>query len=138
MLTYAQGMDRLRVASKAYNYDLTLADVAKIWRGGCIIRSAFLEDMRAAYARNASLPSILADPGIAAKVKHTHLDLRTFVMTAIEMGIPVGCMMGSLAYLDGLRCGPLPTNLTQAQSDFYVAHTYERTDATGTFHSHWD
>ena len=138
MLAYAQGMDLLRVASKTYDYGITLSDVAKIWRGGCIIRSAFLEDMRAAYARNAALPSILADPGIAAKVKHTHQELRTFVKTAIEMGIPTPCMMGSLSYLDSLRCGSLPTNLTQAQRDFFGAHTYERTDAAGTFHSHWD
>ena len=138
MLTYAQGMDLLRVASKTYDYGINLADVSKIWRGGCIIRSGFLEDMRAAYAKDDKLPTILADAGIAAKIKATHPGLRTVLKTAIEMGIPTPCLMGSLSYLDSLRCGPLPTNLTQAQRDFFGAHTYERVDAEGTFHSHWD
>ena len=138
MLAYAQGMDLLRVASKAYDYGIDLAEVSKIWRGGCIIRSGFLEDMRAAYAKDPSLPTILADAGIAAKVAATHPGLRTFLKTSIEMGIPTPCLMGSLSYLDSLRCGPLPTNLTQAQRDFFGAHTYERVDAEGTFHSHWD
>ena len=73
-----------------------------------------------------------------AKIKATHPGLRTVLKTAIEMGIPTPCLMGSLSYLDSLRCGPLPTNLTQAQRDFFGAHTYERVDAEGTFHSHWD
>jgi 6-phosphogluconate dehydrogenase len=138
ILTYAQGLDLLRRASKEYKYDINLAEVAKIWRGGCIIRSAFLEDIRAAYAARADLPTLIVDNKVAGKLKAAHGSLRAVIRTAVEMGIPTPCLMASLAYLDTLRCGPLPTNLTQAQRDFFGAHTYERTDRPGTFHSHWD
>lgn len=138
ILSYTQGLDLLRRASREYKYDIHLAEVAKIWRGGCIIRAAFLEDIRAAYAANPELPILLADKRIAAKVKELHGGLQAVIRSAVEMGTPVPCLMASLAYLDSLRCGPLPTNLTQAQRDFFGAHTYERIDQPGTFHSHWD
>lgn len=138
IVTYAQGMDLLRKASKEYQYELNLAEVARIWRGGCIIRSAFLEDIRAAYNTKPELPNLLADSGVAAKLKATHPSLRSVLRTAIEMGVPTPCLMGSLSYLDSLRCGPLPMNVTQAQRDFFGAHTYERVDMPGTFHSKWD
>ncbi|MFO0878476.1 MAG: NADP-dependent phosphogluconate dehydrogenase [Gemmataceae bacterium] len=138
ILAYAQGMDLLRHASRAYNYDLDLANVARIWRGGCIIRSAFLEDIRAAYQARANLPSLLADPGVASKLRAIHASLRAVVRTAIEMGVPTPGHMGALTYLDSLRCGPLPTNLVQGQRDFFGAHTYERIDAEGTFHTQWE
>jgi 6-phosphogluconate dehydrogenase len=138
ILTYAQGMDLLRRASKEYKYDTNLAEVAKIWRGGCIIRSAFLEDIRAAFAAKPDLVTLIVDRKVADKLKATHPSLRAVIRTAVEMGLPTPCLMASLAYLDSLRCGPLPTNLTQAQRDFFGAHTYERVDAPGTFHSHWD
>jgi len=138
LLTYAQGFDLLRVASREYKYDLNLATVARIWRGGCIIRARLLEDIRAAYLAQPDLPSILVAPSIAAVVRETHPALRQTIRTAVEMGIPVGCLSGSLAYLDSLRSGSLPTNLTQAQRDFFGAHTYERIDSPGTVHSHWD
>jgi 6-phosphogluconate dehydrogenase len=137
IITYAQGMDLLRHASQAYKYDLNLANVAKIWRGGCIIRSTLLEDIRAAYSANAELPNLLVDASVAAKVKAAQSSLRSVVRTAVDMGLPVPCMMASLAYLDLLRAGTLSTNLTQAQRDFFGAHTFERTDMPGTFHSHW-
>lgn len=138
ILTYAQGLDLLRNASKAYDYELNLAHVAKIWRGGCIIRAKFLEDIRAAYLAQPTLSSLLVDPGVAEQIRVTHRALRSVLRTAIEMGVPVPCLMASLSYLDSLRCGPLPTNLTQAQRDFFGAHTYERIDVPGTFHSHWE
>jgi 6-phosphogluconate dehydrogenase len=138
ILTYAQGLDLLRIASKSYTYGLNLADVARIWRGGCIIRSTFLEDIRSAYTTRPDLPSLLVDSRVAGKVKSTQGALRSVIRTAVEMGVPVPCLMGSLSYLDSLRCGSLPTNLIQAQRDFFGAHTYERIDAEGTFHSHWD
>jgi 6-phosphogluconate dehydrogenase len=138
IITYAQGLDLLRRASQEYKYDINLAEVAKIWRGGCIIRSAFLEDIRAAYAAKPDLPILLVDPRVAAKVKSTLPALRSVIRTAVDMGLPVSCLMSTLGYLDALRTGPLPTNLTQAQRDFFGAHTYERTDTPGTFHSHWD
>ncbi|MFM7149543.1 MAG: NADP-dependent phosphogluconate dehydrogenase, partial [Gemmataceae bacterium] len=138
ILSYAQGLDLLRTASKAYRYDIDLATVARIWRGGCIIRSAFLEDIRAAYSARPDLPSLLVDARVADKIRSNHTALRSVIRNAVEMGIPVPCLMGSLSYLDALRCGALPTNLIQAQRDFFGAHTYERIDAEGTFHSHWD
>ncbi len=137
VLTYAQGLDLLRHASTAYNYGLDLAEVAKIWRGGCIIRAALLEDIRKAYAARADLPSLLADANIAGKLKARAGDLRAVVRTMAELGLPAPGLMASLSYLDGLRSGWLPTNLIQAQRDFFGAHTYERTDQPGTFHSHW-
>jgi 6-phosphogluconate dehydrogenase len=136
VVTYSQGLDLLGHASKAYDYGLNLAEVAKIWRGGCIIRAALLEDIRAAYARGA-LPSLLADSTIAAKLKPKVRDLRAVVRTVAELGLPAPGMMACLAYFDSLRSGWLPTNLIQAQRDFFGAHTYERTDQPGTFHTHW-
>jgi len=138
IVSYAQGLDLLRHASKAYGYGLHLGDVARIWRGGCIIRSTLLEDIRAAYATNPELVNLLADPRIVEKVRAALPGLRAVVRTAVDMGIPVPALMGSLAYIDSLRCGQLPTNLIQAQRDFFGAHTYERTDREGTFHTQWE
>jgi 6-phosphogluconate dehydrogenase len=138
ILAYAQGMDLLRHASKAYGYGLNLAEVAKIWRGGCIIHSALLEDIRVAYGTQPDLPSLLVDSRIAARVKSLQPGLRAVARAAIDLGLPAPCLMASLGYLDCLKAGSLPTNLTQAQRDFFGAHTYERIDAEGTFHSHWD
>lgn len=138
IVSYAQGLDLLRHASKAYEYGLNLAEVAKIWRGGCIIRATLLEDIRAAYAANPALTNLITDPKVAAKAKAALPGLRSVLRSAIDMGIPTPALSASLAYLDGLRCGPLPTNLTQAQRDFFGAHTYERIDQPGVFHSHWE
>ncbi|MFO0930293.1 MAG: NADP-dependent phosphogluconate dehydrogenase [Gemmataceae bacterium] len=138
ILSYAQGLDLLRVASKEYGYGVDLAEVARIWRGGCIIRSALLQDIRTAYSENAGLPSLLAAPSIVARLKACDTALRQTIRTAIEMGVPVPCLMGSLAYLDELRSGGLPTNLIQAQRDFFGAHTYERIDSGDKCHSLWD
>ncbi|MBY0229283.1 MAG: NADP-dependent phosphogluconate dehydrogenase [Gemmataceae bacterium] len=136
--SYAQGLDLLKHASEAYGYGIQLAEVAKIWRGGCIIRSTFLEDIRAAYTGNPALPNLLADPKVAAKAKAALPGLKWTLRNAIDMGVPCPSLMASLAYIDSLRCGPLPTNLIQAQRDFFGAHTYERTDAAGTFHTKWE
>jgi 6-phosphogluconate dehydrogenase len=138
IISYAQGLESLRHASAAYKYDLNLAEVAKIWRGGCIIRSALLEDIRVAFSSNPNLANLVADPRVAPRVKSNMPALRETIRTAVDMGIPVPCMMASLGYFDLLRASSLPTNLTQAQRDFFGAHTYERTDMEGTFHSHWD
>jgi 6-phosphogluconate dehydrogenase len=138
ILSYAQGMDQIRRASIAYKYEVNLAEVAKIWRGGCIIRSTFLETMRAAYAANPNLPSLLVDAKVAERMKAIHGSLRQVVRTSIEMGLSTPCLMASLAYLDALRASKLPMNLIQSMRDFFGAHTYERTDCEGVFHSHWD
>ncbi|MGL4555002.1 MAG: NADP-dependent phosphogluconate dehydrogenase [Gemmataceae bacterium] len=138
ILSYAQGLDLLRHASKAYEYGLHPAEVAKIWRGGCIIRATFLEDIRAAYQADPGLVNLVADPKVAAVARAALPSLRWVLRTAIDMGIPTPALSASLAYVESLRCGPLPTNLTQAQRDFFGAHTYERVDQAGTFHAQWE
>jgi 6-phosphogluconate dehydrogenase len=135
--TYAQGMALLSTASQAYGYGLKLAEVARIWRGGCIIRAACLEDFRKAYESNPGLPNLLLDPAIAGQLKKRQADLRAAVILAVSAGVPVPAMMASLGYFDGYRSERLPTNLIQAQRDYFGAHTYERIDKDGVFHTHW-
>lgn len=138
IVTYAQGMAQLRKASQVYAYDLNLEGVARIWRGGCIIRSALLEEIRRAYRTQPDLPNLLLDPHLAGQVMARQQDLRAVVRTAAEMGIPVPGLMVSLAYYDGYRSAWLPANLIQAQRDYFGAHTYERVDAKGVFHTRWE
>jgi 6-phosphogluconate dehydrogenase len=136
--TYAQGLSQLSVASKTYNYGLNLEEVAKIWRGGCIIRATCLEDFRQAYARNAELPNILLDEQIGSKLAGKQNGIRSVIKLAVDKGIPVAAFMNSLAYFDAYRSERMPTNLIQAQRDYFGAHTYERIDREGTFHTQWD
>jgi len=138
IVTYAQGMAQLRKASETYAYDLNLEDVARIWRGGCIIRSVLLEDIRAAYRTRPDLPNLLLDPHLAEQVMERREDLRAVVRTAAAIGIPTPGMMVSLAYYDGYRSAWLPANLIQAQRDYFGAHTYERVDKKGVFHTQWE
>jgi 6-phosphogluconate dehydrogenase len=138
IMTYAQGLDLLRHASDAYKYGLNLAEIARIWRGGCIIRAALLEDIRSAYQAQPDLPNLLLGPNLAMKVKARQKDLRAVVRAAIDLGIPVPALAMSLTYFDSLRCGWLPANLIQAQRDYFGAHTYERTDVADAFHTHWE
>jgi 6-phosphogluconate dehydrogenase len=136
--TYAQGLAQLTIASKTYNYGLNLEQVAKIWRGGCIIRATVLEDFRQAYARKAELANILLDNEIGAKMVSKQGSIRTILKLAIDKGIPVTAFMNALAYFDSYRTERMPTNLIQAQRDYFGAHTYERIDKEGTFHTQWD
>jgi len=137
LTTYAQGLVQLKVASATYNYGLQLQEVAKIWRGGCIIRAVCLEDIRQAYETNPDLPNLLLDPTIGSELLHRQEDIRTIVKLAIDKGVPVPGLMTSLAYFDAYRSETLPTNLIQAQRDYFGAHTYERTDQAGIFHTQW-
>ena len=137
IVVYAQGMALLSVASKAYGYSLNLEDVARIWRGGCIIRAALLEDIRVAFRANRELPNLLLDPGLAKKIMGHQEDLRHVVRTASALGIPAPGFMVSLGYFDAYRSQWSPANLIQAQRDYFGAHTYERIDAQGTFHTEW-
>jgi 6-phosphogluconate dehydrogenase len=137
IITYAQGMAQLRRASSNYAYDLDLEAVARIWRGGCIIRAALLEEIRAAYRGQPELPNLLADTDLRQRVMTRQADLRTVVCTAARLGIPTPGLMVALAYLDGYRSEWLPANLIQAQRDYFGAHTYERIDEKGTFHTEW-
>ena len=137
VITYAQGMTLLQAASKEYNYNLNLEDVARIWRGGCIIRAAMLEDFRQAYQNRSDLPNLLIDPLLSSAIMAREADLRLTVQRAAGMSIPAPGFMVALAYLDSYRSERLPANLIQAQRDYFGSHTYQRIDAEGLFHTDW-
>ncbi len=137
IVAYAQGMAVLAAASEKYEYQLDLEVVTRIWRGGCIIRAALLEDIMMAYRHQPGLPNLLLAPELSKKVMETQEDLRGVVCAAIGMGLPAPCLMTALAYIDGYRSAWLPANLIQAQRDYFGAHTYERIDVKGTFHTDW-
>lgn len=138
IVTYAQGMALLVVASAEYKYQLDLEAVARIWRGGCIIRAALLEDIRAAFRIKRDLPNLLLDHDLSQKVIEHQADLRQVVSQAAASGIPAPALMSSLGYLDAYRSAWLPDNLIQAQRDYFGAHTYQRIDTKGTFHTIWE
>lgn len=137
ILTYIQGFSLLVSASGKYNYNLDGESIARIWRGGCIIRSAILGDMKGAFHMNKNLSNLLLDPVLAEKIKNNVKELRQIVCLAGMAGIPVPALMASLGYLDSFCSAWLPANLIQAQRDYFGAHTYERIDAKGTFHTKW-
>lgn len=138
ILTYAQGMALLRTASRAYGYGLKLDEVARIWRGGCIIRAALLEDIRAAFKSDPELSNLALHDAFSRNLVELQDDLRFVAITAMERGIPAPGLAASLAYYDGSRSKWLPANLIQAQRDYFGAHTYERIDEKGAFHTEWD
>ena len=138
IITYAQGMALLVAASDKYKYHLELEAVARIWRGGCIIRAALLEGICAAFRARRDLSNLLLDPNVAHKVIEHQEDLRQVVCQAAQSGVPIPGLMVSLSYLDAYRSAWLPANLIQAQRDYFGAHTYERIDAKGTFHTEWE
>jgi 6-phosphogluconate dehydrogenase len=137
VITYAQGMTLLQAASAEYNYDLDLERVARIWRGGCIIRSALLENLRQAYQARPDLPNLLVDPNLAAVILEREGDLRLTIQRAAALAVPIPGFMVALAYLDSYRSARLPANLIQAQRDNFGSHTYQRVDEEGTFHTEW-
>ncbi len=137
-ITYAQGMALLRKASEAYRYGIHPETVARVWRGGCIIRAALLRDIREAYRTNPNIANLLLDPRMGREVVNRQADLRAVVCAAADLGIPVPGMSASLSYFDTYRSAWLPMNLIQAQRDFFGAHTYQRVDREGTFHTEWE
>ncbi|GAB3652275.1 decarboxylating NADP(+)-dependent phosphogluconate dehydrogenase [Echinicola sediminis] len=139
IISYAQGYNLLMEASKAYNWDLNYGDIALMWRGGCIIRSAFLGDIKKAFDKDPKLPHLLLDSFFKEKVQGAQKGWRNVCATAITNGIPVPSLSSALAYFDGFRSKRLPANLLQAQRDYFGAHTYERVDkARGEFfHTNW-
>jgi 6-phosphogluconate dehydrogenase len=137
VVTFAQGLALLRRASEVQQYHVDLATVARLWRGGCIIRAALLEDILAAYQARPDLPNLLLDPKLGGKVVARQGDWREVVKAAADWGLPVPGFMASLAYLDAYRSRRLPANLVQAQRDYFGAHTYERVDRPGAFHTDW-
>jgi len=137
--TYAQGMSLLQTASVEKDYGLNLSEIAKIWRGGCIIRSALLEEMRRAFAENADLPNLILDDNFAEILNNNREDWREINAKFAESKIPSLCLSSALAYFDAFRSERLPANLIQAQRDFFGAHTYQRVDKEGIFHTpDWD
>jgi 6-phosphogluconate dehydrogenase len=137
MCSYAQGMALLGKASEEFNYNLNLAETARIWKGGCIIRAGFLDKIKNAFNENPKLPNLL----LAPEFKQTILDRqdawREVLVASNQLGIPVPAFSASLDYFDSYRRDRLPQNLTQAQRDYFGAHTYERTDKEGVFHTEW-
>lgn len=135
--SYAQGMALLRAASREYQYDLQYGEIAAIWRGGCIIRAQFLNRIREAFKRQPDLPNLLLDEGFKAEVANRQAALRYVVTTATQLGIPCLAMASALSYFDAYRTERLPANLTQAQRDYFGAHTFQRLDKPGVFHAEW-
>jgi 6-phosphogluconate dehydrogenase len=137
IIAYAQGFDQIAAGSAEYNWDLKPADLATIWRGGCIIRAQFLNRIKDAYEENPALPSLILAPYFRESIEAGIDSWRRVVATATLLGIPVPGFASSLSYYDGLRAERLPAALTQGQRDFFGAHTYERTDRPGKFHTLW-
>jgi 6-phosphogluconate dehydrogenase len=137
ILSYAQGLAMLHEASKDLQMDIPLPEVVKVWRGGCIIRSSLLEVFTQAYQHNADLANILLDKGVAYLVESVEANTRSVVAQAATAGVPVAGLMSALSYFDAFRTGRMATNLIQAQRDYFGAHTYQRIDMPGTFHTEW-
>jgi 6-phosphogluconate dehydrogenase len=136
--SYAQGFDILRLASREYDYHLDLSDVARIWRAGCIIRADILNMIRDAFAAHNNLPNLMLAPHFAQTLQDNQSGWREVVRLAVQNGIPVPAISSALAYYDSYRSARLPANLIQAQRDYFGAHTYERIDKKGQFHTLWE
>ena len=137
IITYAQGMHLLTKASEEFKYDLHLGEIAKIWRGGCIIRSEFLNDIFNAYKKDKNLPHLLLDSDIQQLVNETLPGIRTILSNTIAAGVAAPGYASALSYFDAFRSERMPSNLTQAQRDYFGAHTYELIGKEGTFHTQW-
>jgi 6-phosphogluconate dehydrogenase len=137
IVSYAQGMELLGAASHQYKWDLNFGDIATIWRGGCIIRAKFLNRIVEAYQRDPALHNLMLDSYFRDIIANTQANWRVAVSKAVEQGVAVPAFSASLAYFDSYRSARLPSNLLQAQRDFFGAHTYERVDKPGVFHTEW-
>jgi 6-phosphogluconate dehydrogenase len=135
--SYAQGFAQLRAASEEYGWDLKYGEIAMIFRGGCIIRAQFLQKIKEAYDREAGLSNLLLDPYFKEIVESYQGGLREILGVAIQHGVPVPSFSSALAYYDSYRSETLPANLIQAQRDYFGAHTYQRVDKEGIFHTEW-
>ncbi|MGC5360594.1 NADP-dependent phosphogluconate dehydrogenase [Streptomyces sp. DT24] len=137
IVSYTQGFHQIRAGGQAYGWDIDLGAVAAIWRAGCIIRAAFLDRIRSAYAASPGLPLLLAGREFTEEVGAAQDDWRTVVAEAARHGVPTPGFAAALSYYDGLRAERLPAALTQGQRDFFGAHTYRRTDRDGSYHTLW-
>ena len=137
IVTYAQGLSLLDDASREYDYGLNLETIAKIWRGGCIIRAELLEDIRKVYHAQPDLTNMLLSDEFQEELIFTAGAVRQLLKRAIDGGVPTMALSSALHYFDAYRSANLPLNLVQAQRDFFGSHTYERTDREGIFHTEW-
>ncbi len=137
LVSYAQGWNMIDVGSREYDWHIDLGQIAVIWRGGCIIRAAFLDRIRAAYQANPELPTLLADEEFGKEIAAAQDSWRNVVATAVRLGIPVPGFSAALSYYDALRAERLPAALIQGLRDYFGAHTYRRTDRDGVFHTLW-
>jgi 6-phosphogluconate dehydrogenase len=135
---YAQGLAQLRVASQDYKYNLKFEEIARIWKGGCIIRAKLLDPMRAAFRSQPDLKNLMLAPYFSKLLNKAGGSLRRVVRTATDLGTPIPALSNTLAYLDAYRARRLPANLLQAERDYFGAHTYRRIDKEGKFHTEWD
>ena len=138
IIIYAQGLAMLQSSSDFYKYGTNITTVATIWRGGCIIRAAMLEDIMETYKDEPGLKDILTGKKFSAAINASQVSLRSIVQTGAKLGVPLPSFSAGLNYLDAYRSAWLPANLIQAQRDFFGAHTYERTDKEGVFHTAWN
>jgi 6-phosphogluconate dehydrogenase len=137
VVAYAQGFEQMLAAAKEYGWTLHPGEIATIWRGGCIIRAKFLDRIKEAFDDKPDLTNLLMAPYFTNAVKTGQDGWRRVIAQAAQLGIPTPAFSSSLAYYDGYRRARLPANLIQAQRDLFGAHTYERVDKEGTFHSQW-
>jgi 6-phosphogluconate dehydrogenase len=137
VISYAQGFTLFAAAGKHYNWPLNFGDIATIWRGGCIIRAKFLNRIKEAFDRSPQLENLMLDPFFSSLLQGNQANWRHAVSIAVQAGVAVPAFSASLAYFDSYRQERLPANLLQAQRDYFGAHTYERVDKPGTFHTEW-
>ncbi|MBI3667986.1 MAG: NADP-dependent phosphogluconate dehydrogenase [Acidobacteria bacterium] len=137
LASYAQGLGMLQEASQEHDYGLNLAEIARIWKGGCIIRSRLLDPIKKAYKKNPGLPNLLVDKYFSRLVNRYSRGLRQVVQVAAKTGVPALAYSSTLGYIDSYRSELLPANLLQAQRDYFGAHTYQRLDREGVFHTDW-
>ncbi len=139
IVSYAQGFELLRIASETHGWDLDFASIARIWRGGCIIRSAFLDRIAEAFASEGSLPNLVLSPYFAKELLSAEEGWRSVVTEAMGAALPIPALASALSWFDGFRSERLPANMIQAQRDYFGAHTYERTDRPRgeSFHTDW-
>ena len=135
--SYAQGFTQLKAASEEYDWNLDFGSISMLWRGGCIIRAAFLQNIKEAYETNTDLPNLLLDPYFKEIVESYQGGLRQIISMAVQQGIPIPAFSAAISYYDSYRTATLPANLLQAQRDYFGAHTYKRVDKEGTFHTKW-
>jgi len=134
IISYAQGFMLMRAAADEYDWTLDYGAIAQMWRGGCIIRSAFLDDIKAAFDKNAELENLLQDDFFREEVENAQANWRKLIAKTIEIGIPTPAMSSAIAFFDGYRTASLPANLLQAQRDYFGAHTYQKVGGDGSFH----